>query len=74
MIDAETLARMNGKYVCPPDAGPAWIQAAEAGEDMSLIEENLRLSPWQRLLNNNRDLALLRGIQNARAAKNGTSH
>jgi len=36
-------------YVCPPDAGPAWRAAYEAGIDMAEIEENLRLTPEQRL-------------------------
>lgn len=38
MLDEETLARMNGKYVCPPDAGPAWCAAMEYGFDMSIVE------------------------------------
>jgi hypothetical protein len=37
MIDAATLAQMNGEYVMPPDAGPAWRAAHAAGIDMSLI-------------------------------------
>jgi hypothetical protein len=49
MIDEETLAQMNGKYVCPPDAGPAWRAAMEYGFDMSLIEASLKLTPEQRL-------------------------
>ncbi len=40
---------MNGKYVCPPDAGPAWRAAMEYGFDMSLIEASLKLTPEQRL-------------------------
>lgn len=68
MIDAETLAQMNGKYVCPPDAGPAWCAAMEAGIDMSLIEENLRRSPWERLLANDSALALIRDLQKAEPA------
>ncbi len=66
MIDEETLAQMNGKYVCPPDAGPAWRAAMEYGFDMSLIEENLHRSPWERLLANNRALALIREIEKAK--------
>ena len=42
MIDEATLAQMNGKYVMPPDAGPAWRAAAEYGFDMSLVEDALR--------------------------------
>jgi len=49
MIDEETLAQMNGKYVMPPDAGPAWRAAVEYGFDMSLVEEALRMTPEQRL-------------------------
>jgi len=36
-------------YVCPPDAGPAWRAAYEAGIDMAELEENLRLTPEQRI-------------------------
>ena len=72
MIDEETLAQMNGKYVMPTDAGPAWRAAVDAGIDMSLVEENLRLSPWERLLANDRALALVRAVQNAKSVSDGT--
>ena len=49
MIDAATLAQMNGEYVMPPDAGPAWRAAHEFGFDMSLIEDSLTKTPEQRL-------------------------
>jgi hypothetical protein len=49
MIDAATLAQMNGEYVMPPEAGPAWRAAAKFGFDMSLVEDALRMSPEQRL-------------------------
>jgi hypothetical protein len=49
MIDEATLAQINGQYVMPPDAGPAWRAAVEYGFDMSLVEEALRLTPEQRL-------------------------
>jgi hypothetical protein len=65
MIDEETLARMNGKYVCPPDAGPAWRAAMEHGFDMSLIEESLKLTPEQRLAEHQRVLDFLIEVQNA---------
>ncbi|HEY5042117.1 MAG TPA: hypothetical protein VIK53_08950 [Verrucomicrobiae bacterium] len=66
MIDAATLAQMNGEYVMPPSAGPAWRAAAASGMDMSLLEENLKRSPWERLLANDRALALIREIQEAK--------
>ena len=49
MIDATTLARMNGEYSMPSDAGPAWRAAHAAGIDMSLIEDSLQMTPEQRL-------------------------
>jgi hypothetical protein len=71
MIDEETLARMNGKYVPPADAGPAWLAAMEAGMDMSLVERNLSLTPWERLLQNDRALALVRALEKGRHEANG---
>ena len=49
MIDEATLAQMNGQYIMPPDAGPAWRAAAQFGFDMSLVEDALRMTPEQRL-------------------------
>ncbi len=49
VIDESTLAQMNGHYVLPKDAGPAWREAHDAGIDMSLIEANLKLTPEERL-------------------------
>ena len=74
MIDEETLAQINGKYVCPPESGPAWRAAYEQGEDMSLLEHNLKLSPWERLLANDRALALVRDLEIAKPIEDGTSH
>lgn len=73
MIDAETLAQMNGEYVMPPDAGPAWRAAFEAGMDMSLIEENLMRDPWQRLLANDSALSLMRAVQQAKPVLDGAT-
>ena len=74
MIDEATLAQMNGEDVMPPDAGPAWRAAHAAGVDMSIIEENLKLSPWERLLANDRALALGRALQQGRTMHHGTAH
>jgi hypothetical protein len=65
MVDEETLAQMNGKYVCPPDAGPAWRAAMEAGIDMSLIEASLKLTPEQRLAELQQVVNFLLEIQEA---------
>ncbi len=69
MLDEETLAQINGKYVCPPDAGPAWRAAMEAGVDMSLIEHALTLTPEQRLAEHQQVIDFLLTIQGA-----GLSH
>ena len=45
------------EYVCPPDAGPAWRSAYEAGFDMAEIEDNLKLTPAERLQKNDRQSA-----------------
>jgi hypothetical protein len=74
MIDSATLAQMNGEYAMPADAGPAWRAAFAAGMDMSLIEENLKRSPWERLLANDSALALIRAIQQAKPVTDGIAH
>jgi hypothetical protein len=56
MIDAATLAQMNGEYLMPEDAGPAWRAAAEYGYDMALLEDTLRLTPEERLEQHQRAL------------------
>jgi len=69
MFDEETLAQMNGKYVCPSNAGPAWRAAMAAGVDMSLIEQALTLTPEQRLAEHQQVIDFLLTIQGA-----GLSH
>jgi hypothetical protein len=65
MIDEETLAQMNGKYVMPPDAGPAWRAAFDSGVDMSLIEDALKLTPAERLAEHQKIINFLLEIQEA---------
>ncbi len=65
MIDAATLAQMNGEYVIPPDAGPAWRAAHAAGIDMSLIEDSLKLTPEQRLAEHQRVIDFLLQVSEA---------
>ncbi|HUA65728.1 MAG TPA: hypothetical protein VME24_07765 [Alphaproteobacteria bacterium] len=65
MIDEETLAQINGKYVMPPDAVPAWIAAHEYGVDMSLIEASLKLTPEQRLAEHEQVINFLLEVKEA---------
>jgi hypothetical protein len=53
-----------------PDFGPDWRAAQQAGIDMWLLLENLNLSPWERLQENQRALNLVRMLQEADAAAN----
>ena len=56
MLGAELITALNAGYVCPPQAGPAWRQAAAEGIDMSLVEQSLGKSPWVRLLDHDQAL------------------
>jgi hypothetical protein len=69
MIDEETLAQINGKYVVPLDAGPAWRAAHKAGIDMSLIESALKMTPEERLAEHQQVIDFLLSVQEA-----GNSH
>lgn len=71
MIDEATLAQMNGEYVMPPDAGPAWRAAVEYGFDMSLVEDTLRMTPEQRLEQHQRALDLVLEVK-AAGERNGS--
>ncbi len=64
-MDPTTLAQMNGEYVMPLDAGPAWRAAHAAGVDMSLIEDFLALTPEQRLAQHQQVLDFLLEVQEA---------
>ena len=61
----DARAAMDSGCVCPPEAGAAWRAAAEAGVDMSLLQDSLRLTPWQRLRENERALALALALEAA---------
>jgi hypothetical protein len=66
MIDEATLAQMNERYSCPPDAGPAWRAACDYGFDMSLVESALEMTPERRLEQHQHALNLVLEIQTAR--------
>jgi len=65
MIDEATLAQMNGEYVMPADAGPAWRAAAKYGFDMSLVEDALRMTLEQRLDQHQRALDMILEVKEA---------
>ncbi len=71
MIDTATLAQMNGEYMMPADAGPAWRAAADYGFDMSLIEESLKQTPEQRLAEHQQVINFMIELQES-VQSNGT--
>jgi hypothetical protein len=71
VLDEALIEELNRGYVCPPDAGPAWRAACEAGIDMSLIEHTLNLTPAERLAEHQQVLDFLLTIKGAGLA-NGT--
>ena len=54
------------------EASPAYM-ASEADIDVSLLEDSLRLTPWQRLIENDRALALVRMLEQAKIREHGTT-
>ncbi len=74
MLDEALIAQLNAGYVCPADAGPAWRAACEEGIDMALMEDALRLTRWERLLEHDRALALVRMVEQARVRADGSAH
>lgn len=47
--------------------------AGTADIDISLLEDSLRLTPWQRLIENDRALALVRMLEQAKIREHGTT-
>jgi len=67
MHSGDLAAKLNAGYVCPPEAGPAWRQAIAEGVDMSLIEHNLSMNPWERLGEHDEALQFAHMLQQAAA-------
>ena len=49
----------------PATDAPEWRQAAEAGWDMSLVAESMRLTVWQRIQQHRSSLALATMLREA---------
>lgn len=65
----EDVAQLNRGYVCPADAGPAWRAAHEAGVDMGLVEDALRMTPEERLREHQRALNLVLDLRATRPVR-----
>lgn len=62
---ADLIKELNRGYVCPPDAGPAWRAAHEAGVDMALLEEKLAMTPAERLEAHHQAMNRLMALRNS---------
>ena len=69
----DVLELINQGYVCAPDDGPVWRAACEAGVDMSLVEDALRLSPAARLHEHQRALNQVLAMIQARTSHDSGS-
>jgi hypothetical protein len=54
------------------EASPGYM-TSKADIDISLLEDSLRLTPWQRLIENDRALALVRMLEQAKIREHGTT-
>jgi hypothetical protein len=54
------------------EAAPGYM-TSKADIDISLLEDSLRLTPWQRLIENDRALALVRMLEQAKIREHGTT-
>jgi hypothetical protein len=65
----------EGRVTRAPDSlnpvGPAWKEAEAAGFDMSLVEENLRMTPWERMVQHDRALRTAIMLREAMEKHNG---
>jgi len=52
----------------PSACGPAWQAAIDMGFDMSLIEDNLAKTPWERMQDHDGALRLVDLLQEAKKA------
>jgi hypothetical protein len=62
-MSSDATDQLLGRDPCPTDTGPGWRAAAEAGIDMALLEHSLRLTPWERLVENQRALSLVLALE-----------
>ena len=73
IANPDLIEQLNRGYVCPPDAGPAWRAAHEAGVDMALIEDALQMSPEKRLQEHQRALNLVLSLASTRPPQDSGS-
>jgi hypothetical protein len=72
---ADPLSNRAGGLSEMPPASRAELSGSPPDDiDVSLLEDSLRITPWQRLVENDRALALVRMLEQAGSRSNGTTH
>ena len=71
--EEERIRILNDGYVCPRESGRAWREAWEAGGDMALIEDAMRLSPRERLRMHQRSLNLVLSLAQSQTSNDSRS-
>ena len=66
------LEQTNNSENVLKEASPGHM-TSKANIDISLLEDSLRLTPWQRLIENDRALALVRMLEQAKIREHGTT-
>jgi hypothetical protein len=66
------LEQTNSSENVLKEASPGFM-TGKADIDISLLEDSLRLTPWQRLIENDRALALVRMLEQAKIREHGTT-
>lgn len=59
MSEPKPFKGLHPGYTLPEAAGPAWRAAAEMGIDMNLLEEFQKLTPWERMVRNDRYISYI---------------
>jgi len=72
-VEPQVSELLNRGYVCAPGEGVAWQAAFEAGVDMSLLEDALRMSPDARLREHQRALDQILALIKARPSHDSGS-
>jgi pheromone shutdown protein TraB len=70
MVDPTKLHQETGLQPAVT-ARSAWTEAAASGIDMTLIEQTLRLTVWERMVEHQRALERVRMFQGAKIRRDG---
>jgi hypothetical protein len=70
MIDAATLAQMNGNKESRLEEAPSTYGATGNGIDLSLLKDSLSMTPWERMQANDDALNFADSLREAMEKRN----